>query len=59
MSNRKFPLAALALVAAALPAQSVGTMPPELTFEKVWNNGPATFGDLEGRVVLLDFAQTW
>lgn len=50
--------AALALCAAA-PAQKKGAPPPEITFEKVWNDGPATFADLAGKVVILDFAQTW
>ena len=51
--------AALAL-AAAVPAQfQKGATPAELTFEKVWNGGPATFAELYGKVVILDFAQTW
>ena len=52
--------AAAALVAAALPAQvSKGAMPPEFAFEKVWNDGPQNFADFAGKVVILDFAQTW
>jgi hypothetical protein len=53
-----FAAAAVALVAIA-PAQKKGAPPPELTFEKVWNDGPQSFADLAGKVVILDFAQTW
>lgn len=53
-----FALAAVG--AAALPAQvQKGGIPPELVFDKVWNDGPATFADMAGKVVILDFAQTW
>ena len=51
-------LAALAFAAAA-PAQKVGSSAPELAFEKVWNDGPKNFADFAGKVVILDFAQTW
>lgn len=53
-------VAAVALCAGLAPAQvQKGAMPPELVFEKVWNDGPATFADMAGKVVVLDFAQTW
>ena len=52
--------AAMAALAVSVPGQAAkGSTPPELQFEKVWNDGPATFADLEGKVVLLDFSQTW
>ena len=51
---------AAALLGFALPAQvQKGAAPPEFAFEKVWNDGPQTFADLAGKVVILDFAQTW
>ena len=51
---------AVALGAAMAPAQvQKGAQPPELVFDKVWNDGPATFADMAGKVVVLDFAQTW
>lgn len=53
-------VAVVALVATALTAQvQKGGTPPELTFDKVWNQGPASWDDLAGKVVILDFAQTW
>lgn len=52
--------AAAALLAVALPAQvQKGSTPPEFAFEKVWNDGPQSFADFAGKVVILDFAQTW
>lgn len=52
--------AALALLAAALPSQvQKGATPPVLQFEKVWNDGPQSWDDLAGKVVILDFSQTW
>lgn len=55
-----FASVAVASLAVSIPAQlSKGGTPPELQFEKVWNDGPATFADLAGKVVLLDFSQTW
>jgi len=52
--------AAAALFAGAATAQiAKGTRAPSFEFQKVWNGGPANFGDLEGRLVILDFAQTW
>ena len=60
LSRASSVVAVLALVAAALPAQVLkGTSPPALQFEKVWNDGPQSWDDLAGKVVILDFAQTW
>lgn len=54
-----FVLAGLAL-AAAVPAQlQKGSLPPELQFDKTWNDAPASFAEFAGKVVILDFAQTW
>lgn len=58
-SHAAFVLAGLALAAVAPAQLQKGSLPPELTFDKVWNDGPATFADLAGKVVILDFAQTW
>jgi hypothetical protein len=58
-SKRTVTLAAMVFTSAALSAQQVGSMPPVLEFEKVWNDGPKSFDDFAGKVVILDFAQTW
>lgn len=59
IAKYSFAAAALALATVA-PAQiQKGAVPPELTFAKVWNDGPQSFADLAGKVVILDFAQTW
>lgn len=53
-------LVAVALLGSAATAQlQKGVSPPVLEFDKVWNDGPQTFADLRGHVVILDFAQTW
>lgn len=52
-------IGAALLFAGAGVAQSKGAAPPEFSFEKVWNDGPQSFDDLAGKVVILDFAQTW
>lgn len=52
--------AVVALAASALTAQvQKGGSPPELTFDKIWNEGLTSWDDLAGKVVLLDFSQTW
>lgn len=61
---RMFRVAPWAIVAtmafaAAATAQQVGTSPPEFEIVKAWNDGPKSFADFEGKVVILDFAQTW
>lgn len=51
---------ALGALAAHAPSQvAKGAAAPSFTFDKVWNDGPASFDDLLGKVVILDFAQTW
>ena len=51
---------ALALVAAGgAAAQQKGSPPPPIEFVKVWNDGPESFDELEGKVVILDFGATW
>ena len=47
------------LFAGSVAAQAKGAAAPEFPFEKVWNDGPQSFDDLAGHVVILDFAQTW
>jgi len=57
---RRVAAAALALSAAgALAAQQKGSTPPAIEFVKVWNDGPESFDELEGKVVILDFGATW
>ncbi len=56
--HRFITFAAIA-IAAPVGAQQVGSTPPTLEFEKAWNDGPKTWADLDGKVVVLDFAQTW
>lgn len=50
---------ALALVAAGAAAQQKGSTPPPIEFVKVWNDGPESFDELAGKVVILDFGATW
>lgn len=60
--NRTLPLAATAalLFAGAAPAQLLkGSAAPAFEFQKVWNDGPASFDELAGKLVILDFSQTW
>lgn len=59
--NRKswLVMAALALGSGSLAAQEVGSTPPSFGFEKVWNDGPESFDEFEGKVVILDFSETW
>ena len=52
-------VAATAFAGALAPAQSVGSTPPTFEIEKAWNEGPKGFDDFAGKVVILDFAQTW
>ncbi len=56
----KLVFAAALLLAGAGTAQVMkGTAPPAFEFQKVWNDGPAAFDELEGKLVILDFSQTW
>ena len=51
---------ALALVGAGgAAAQQKGSTPPPIEFVKVWNDGPESFDELKGKVVILDFGATW
>jgi len=61
MISRKPWLAVVALFAAGggLAAQQVGGTPPEFDFVKVWNEGPESFEEFEGKVVILDFSESW
>ncbi len=52
--------AAAALLGSAAVAQvAKGSPAPALAFQKVWNDGPASFDDLAGKVVILKFSETW
>lgn len=52
--------AAAGILAPALAAQlPAGTAAPAFDFDKTWNDGPSSFAELEGKVVLLDFFATW
>ena len=58
--HRWIPLAAAALAAGTVSAQvPKGTAAPAFEFKKVWNDGPESFDDLAGKVVILDFSATW
>lgn len=49
-----------ALLAFPVSAQiAKGATPPEIPFQKVWNDGPASFADFAGKVVILKFSETW
>lgn len=53
-------IAAATLFAGAAQAQlAKGSNAPAFEFDKVWNDGPAAFDELAGKLVILDFAQTW
>lgn len=52
-------MAALLVGGGTLLAQQVGSAPPEFEFEKVWNDGPSSFEEFEGKVVVLDFSESW
>jgi hypothetical protein len=58
----RFPtcLVAGALLAGAVSAQiQKGQLPPPIPFKKVWNDGPASFDDFAGKVVILKFSESW
>lgn len=49
-----------ALLTGALAAQvPKGQVPPPFAFKKVWNDGPASFDDFAGKVVILKFSESW
>jgi hypothetical protein len=52
--------AVAALLVGGLPAQiAKGAAAPAFPFQKVWNDGPASFDDFGGRIVILKFSETW
>jgi peroxiredoxin len=58
MSTRARPgaIVAIALAVTIAPAQGkIGEPAPSFTFQKVWNDGPKSFADLTGKVVILEF----
>jgi hypothetical protein len=51
---------AAALVAAVVPAQiAKGSPAPAIPFVKTWNDAPASWDELAGKVVILKFSETW
>jgi hypothetical protein len=50
---------ALLLAGAGRAQLDKGSSAPAFEFAKVWNGGPADFKGLAGKLVILDFAQTW
>ncbi len=61
MVLRTTPLfAAALLLAGGVSAQvAKGSPAPAIPFQKVWNDGPASFDDLAGKVVILKFSESW
>ncbi len=61
--NRHFrlPVVAAALLGAAAVTAQVpkGGAAPPFEFNAVLNDGPESFDDLAGKVVILDFAESW
>lgn len=53
-----FVTATLLAVGATAQIQK-GSLAPAFPFQKVWNNGPESFDDFAGRVVVLKFSETW
>ncbi|MCC6781806.1 MAG: hypothetical protein IT457_03100 [Planctomycetes bacterium] len=52
--------AAAVLLAGPAAAQlAKGTVAPAFEFAKVWNDGPASFDELQGKLVVLEFFATW
>lgn len=52
--------AALAGTVAFAPAQgTVGSAAPEFDFQGAYNGAPASFAELSGRLVLIEFFATW
>lgn len=59
-STHRLAVLATALLSGTAAAQlGKGASAPEFTIEKAWNDGPQGFADLAGKLVILDFAQTW
>lgn len=57
--NATFLFAAAALLGSASAQIQKGAPAPAFPFQKVWNNGPESFDDFAGRVVVLKFSETW
>lgn len=56
----RYAAVALLATAAVAPAQiAKGATAPSFEIQKGWNDAPATFDEFEGKLVILDFAQTW
>jgi hypothetical protein len=50
----------LAAVVLAAPARAeVGEKPPELKAEKWYHSPPISFGDLQGKAVMIEVFRTW
>jgi hypothetical protein len=57
---RTLALAAIALSSGVAMAQiRKGDTLPEFAFIQGWNNAPKSYADLAGKVVILDFTQSW
>ncbi|MBL8755321.1 MAG: hypothetical protein JNK15_18625 [Planctomycetes bacterium] len=52
-------LAAAFLAGGAQAQIAKGSPAPAIPFQKVWNDGPASFDDFAGKVVILKFSETW
>jgi hypothetical protein len=60
VSRTSLLFATVALLGSALVAQvPKGNAAPEFPFQKVWNDGPTSFADFAGKVVILKFSETW
>ncbi len=62
MRNTTRTAAAVAAILFAGGAQAQlakGTTAPAFEFAKVWNDGPASFDELAGKLVVLEFFATW
>jgi hypothetical protein len=61
MMTLRYPaLLAVAFLAAAAPAQLLkGAKAPAFEIDKAWNGAPTSFDQFDGKLVILDFAQTW
>lgn len=58
--NRILAASAALLLASAAPAQlAKGSVAPAFEIQKAWNDGPTKFDEFDGKLVILDFAQTW
>ena len=59
MINKAWMPLVAAFAAGALPGQQPGQPAPEVEFGKVFNNGPASWEETDGKLILLDFSETW